>query len=118
MTYRVENYTSQERRPRCDEQTAGQIRQVQPYFRQKAALLVLRSAIESLERSHARKASNAFAELSILRTDDAPHDLHRHLCVPAGVLPFFFIFAPQEAHFGLFKPSSSPSATICSKKPA
>ncbi len=37
----------------------------------------------------------------ILRAEDAPQPLQRHLCVPALVLPFFIILTPQTPHFGL-----------------
>ena len=35
-------------------------------------------------------------------TEEAPQALHRHLCLPALVLPFFFIREPQYGHFIAF----------------
>lgn len=72
----------------------------------------------SLDSSHLRNAARAFAELSCLRTLDAPHSRQRHLCLPAFVFPLPFILAPQVGHFGLFTPGSRLSAISLPKNDA
>lgn len=95
----------------------GQILQAHAVLRQNVALLVFRSAIASFDSSHLRNAASCFAPLSCLRTLDAPHLGQRHLWVPALVLPFPFILAPQEPHFGLFTPRSRLLAISWMEKP-
>ena len=63
----------------------GQIRQIHPSLRQNVDLLIPRSAIESLESSHLRNVHSIFAELSILRIEEALHGVHLHLCLPAAL---------------------------------
>lgn len=54
------------------------------------------------DSSQPRKAASPLASVLYECTSDAPHDLQRHLCVPAFVLPLRFISPPQEGHFLLF----------------
>ena len=51
-----------------------------------------------LERpsSQPRKSARSLAALSILLTELAPQEVHLHRVLPAPVLPFRFIFAPQR----------------------
>ena len=54
------------------------------------------SACLERPRSQPRKSARSFAALSILLTELAPHEVHLHRVLPALVLPFRFIFAPQR----------------------
>lgn len=54
------------------------------------------------EKSHDRNSESRFARLSILLVCEAPQALQRKRGVPDEVMPFFFVFPPQTAHFGLF----------------
>ena len=75
-------------------------------LRQKVDLLIFLSAMESLDKSHLRKNARSLARESILRTDDEPQAIQRHLCLPEDVTPFFRILAPQSVHLGLFTRTS------------
>lgn len=79
----------------------GHISHIHAVLRQNVVLLTSLSAMESLEKSQSRKQARLFARESILRTDDDPQTVQRHLCRPEDVLPFLLILAPQSAHFGL-----------------
>ena len=56
----------------------------------------------SLERSHPRNSSSLEAVGSYRIVWEAPHLGHLHLCLPALVVPFFFILWPQEAQNTVF----------------
>ena len=51
----------------------------------------------SLLSRHPRKASRSALSVLYLTTDEPPHDVHLHLCLPALVNPFFLSLAPQTA---------------------
>ena len=51
----------------------------------------------SLPSRHPRKASRSALSVLYLTTDEPPHDVHLHLCLPALVNPFFLSLAPQTA---------------------
>lgn len=48
--------------------------------------------------SHPRNSRRAAASPSRRIVDDAPQEAQRHLCLPADVFPFLFIFDPQDGH--------------------
>lgn len=60
------------------------------------------SSWEDLPRSHPRKASSSLAVVSLPWTALAPQALHRHLCVPAPVLPLRFMGSPHDGHLFVF----------------
>ena len=84
----------------------GQRPQTHEVLRHNVALLVCLSAMESLEKSQSRKQVKSLARESILRTDDDPQTVQRHLCRPEDVLGLRLILAPQSVHFELFTPTS------------
>lgn len=57
-------------------------------------------AWEALPKSKRRSASIHLAEESMCLTDEGPHALQRHLCVPAEAVPFLIIFVPQTLQTG------------------
>lgn len=75
--------------------TIGHIFQNRWVRSRKVRALPLSSACESLPKSQDTNALSHLDDVSFLMTAELPHDLHLHLCVPALVLPFFFISAPQ-----------------------
>ena len=76
----------------------GHISQNLAVFRLKVLPPPGMSAWRLLVSSQPRKESSSFAELSILRTELAPQEVHLHRVLPALVLPFLFILAPQRGH--------------------
>lgn len=64
------------------------------------------SAWEPFDISQPRKAESSFAALSWRWTALEPHSTHLHLCVPAPVLPFVFMRAPQTGHSFVFTSTS------------
>lgn len=65
-----------------------------------------RSSWLSLENSQSRPARRSADLRSYARDADAPHEgsLHRHLVLPALVVPFFFIAPRHLGHRGVFIP--------------
>lgn len=69
------------------------------------------SACVAFEKSHLRNMSRRLARESILRTEEQPQALQRHLCLPEDVVPFLRIGRSQISHFGLFTIRSRLEAT-------
>ena len=59
-----------------------------------------------------RKAPRSLAALSILLVVLAPHEAHLHRVLPALVLPFLFISAPQAGHVFDFMAVPSDQTTF------
>lgn len=75
---------------------------------QKAVVLSrnVRAAIpssdcEALPKSQPTKTLSHLERVSLRFTEELPHDRHRHLCLPAEVVPFLTILLLQIPHFGL-----------------
>lgn len=76
----------------------GQTSQNLAVFRLKVLPPPGMSAWRPRPSSHPRKAPRSFAALSILWVELAPQEAHLHRVLPALVLPFLFILAPQRGH--------------------
>ncbi len=61
------------------------------------------SAWASLDMSHARNALGSRSSVLMECVAELPHSLHRHLWLPALILPFLFIGAPHTVHHLDFK---------------
>lgn len=66
--------------------------------------------------SHPRSSRRAAASPSRRIVDDAPQEGQRHLCLPADVFPFLFIFDPQDGHLTDFTAGPPEDGFIASKR--
>lgn len=74
------------------------------------------SACVAFEKSHLRNMSRRLARESLLRTEEQPQALQRHLCLPEDVVPFLRIGRSQISHFGLLTIRSRLEATSLLEK--
>ena len=61
----------------------------------------------SLPSRHPRKASSSALSVLYLTTDEPPHDVHLHLCLPALANPFFLSLA-RRRRSGILPPAVLP----------
>lgn len=86
--------------------TGGHKSHISRFARLRLLAGMRRSSWLSLENSQSRPARRSADLRSYARDADAPHEgsLHRHLVLPALVVPFFFIAPRHLGHRGVFIP--------------
>lgn len=78
--------------------------------------MIVSSDRGSFPSSHDTKDLSRLEVVSFLTTLEPPQALHRRLCVPALVNPFFFMDAPQMLHFLIATAYPRPKSTSSWKK--